>query len=55
MSGDTMLVPLRRLYRAQHALTRALIALRHVEDAEDCDQPRWRAKANDYLARVMTA
>ena len=40
------------LYRGQHALTRALIALRHVDDVEPPDRPRWRAKADDYLARA---
>jgi len=40
------------LYRAQHALIRALIALRHVDDVPSADQPRWRAKAGDYLARA---
>jgi aminoglycoside phosphotransferase family enzyme len=52
VSGDPMPLPLRRLYRAQHALTRALIALRHVDDADARDRPRWRAKADDYLARI---
>jgi aminoglycoside phosphotransferase family enzyme len=40
------------LYRGQHALTRALIALRHLDDAAPSDQPRWRTRANDYLARA---
>lgn len=55
VSGDPMPLPLRTLYRAQHALTRALIALRHVEDADECEQPRWRMKAEDYLARATSA
>ena len=40
------------IYRAQHALTRALIALRHIDDAPLADRGRWRAKADDYLART---
>ena len=40
------------LYRAQHALIRALIALRHVDDVAPTDQARWRAKADDYLVRA---
>ena len=51
-SGDRIPAALAALYRGQHALTRALIALRHVEDAARADQPRWRAKAEDYLARA---
>ena len=51
-SGDRPPASLVVLYRGQHALTRALIALRHVDDAEPSDRPRWRAKADDYLARA---
>jgi aminoglycoside phosphotransferase family enzyme len=51
-TGDRVPVPLLALYRTQHALTRALIALRHVADARPGDQPRWRAKAEDYCARA---
>jgi aminoglycoside phosphotransferase family enzyme len=50
--SDRVPASLVELYRGQHALTRALIALRHVDDAEPSDQPRWRAKADDYLARA---
>jgi aminoglycoside phosphotransferase family enzyme len=52
-SGDRVSASLVALYRGQHALTRALIALRHVDDAGAADQPSWRAKADDYLARAM--
>ena len=51
-SGDQPSAPLRALYRRQHALTRALIALRHVDDAEPAEQARWRAKCDDYLERA---
>ena len=54
-SGDRLPEPLLALYRRQHALTRALIALRHVDDAEPAAQPRWRAKAESYLACVAPA
>jgi len=40
------------LYRGQHALTRAVIALRRLDDAKPGDHGRWRAKADDYLARA---
>jgi aminoglycoside phosphotransferase family enzyme len=53
-SGDRVPAALLALYRAQHALTRALIALRHVDDAEPSEKPRWRAKAEDYLARATS-
>ena len=43
------------IYRAQHASTRALIALRRVDDAPPTDQARWCAKANDYLAHALHA
>ena len=52
LAGDPVPPQLVALYRAQHALTRALIALRHVDDVEPAAQPRWRAKADDYLARA---
>jgi aminoglycoside phosphotransferase family enzyme len=53
-TGDRVPAALVALYRAQHALTRALIALRHVDDAEPSNQPRWRAKSADYLARATS-
>lgn len=51
-TGDHVPGALVRLYRAHHALTRAVIALRHVDDVEPAGQGRWRAKADDYLARA---
>jgi len=40
------------LYRGQHALTRALIALRRLDDASPADRTRWSSKALDYLSRI---
>ena len=54
-TGDQVPPALVALYRSQHALTRALIALRHLDDVAAADQPRWRAKAEDYLARAGPA
>ena len=51
-TGDLPPPAILELYGAQHALTRGLIALRHVDDARLVDRPRWRAKAADYLARA---
>ena len=51
-AGDDPPVVLHALYRAEHAMTRALIALRRLDDAEPADRARWRAKADDYLARA---
>lgn len=51
-ANDRVPSALLALYRGQHALTRALIALRHVDDAEAGDRPRWRAKCDDYLERA---
>jgi len=51
-NGDQVPAPLAALYRGQHALTRALIALRHLDDVAPADQARWRTKAADYLARA---
>ena len=53
-TGDQVPASLTGLYRSQHALTRALIALRHVDDVAPADQARWRTKAADYLARAST-
>jgi len=53
VSGDRAPASVVELYRGQHALTRAVIALRHVDDAEPRDHARWRAKAVDYLTRAM--
>jgi aminoglycoside phosphotransferase family enzyme len=54
-SGDRVPPAVAALYRNQHALTRALIALRHLDDAEPADQPRWRAKADEYLSGTIGA
>ncbi len=54
-TGDHVPGTLLRLYRAHHALTRAVIALRHVDDVEPADRGKWRAKADDYLARAPQA
>jgi aminoglycoside phosphotransferase family enzyme len=51
-SGDRVPAPVAALYRGQHALTRALIALRHIDDAPPDAQPRWRKKAGEYLAQA---
>jgi aminoglycoside phosphotransferase family enzyme len=51
-TGDVPPPAVLELYGAQHALTRGLIALRHLDDARVADQPRWRAQAADYLARA---
>ena len=51
-AGDDPPAVLAASYRCAHALTRALIALRHVDDAEPAARPRWRARCDDYLARV---
>jgi uncharacterized protein len=53
-SGDRVPAPVTVLYRVQHALTRALIALRHIEGVLPDDQPRWRKKADGYLAQAGT-
>lgn len=54
-AGDRVPSPLAALYRRQHALTRALLALRHTDDAPAAAHPRWRARAADYLERVDPA
>jgi aminoglycoside phosphotransferase family enzyme len=51
-TGDHPPAALVALYRTHHALTRALIALRHVADAPAVDRSRWRAKAAGYLDRA---
>src|SRR5512138_2193366 len=50
-SGDRVPPALFALYHNQHAVTRALIALRHLDDATHAEQPRWRAAADQYLVR----
>ena len=54
-AADPVSAALVALYRAHHALTRALLALRHVDDVAPDERPRWRAKAADYLARAVSA
>jgi aminoglycoside phosphotransferase family enzyme len=51
-SDDHVPASLLAVYRGQHALTRALIALRRIDDSEPADWPRWRAKCDDYPARA---
>jgi len=51
-TGDRVPPALVALYRGQHAMTRALIALRRVDDASPNDRTRWRDKALDYLSRI---
>ncbi|HEU4730152.1 MAG TPA: hypothetical protein VFT22_19775 [Kofleriaceae bacterium] len=51
-SGDRAPGTVVALYRNQHALVRALLALRHVDDAQPAEQPRWRDRADEYLRSV---
>lgn len=48
-TGDRVPSDVVALYRAQHALTRALLALRHLDDADPADHDRWRTRAAYYL------
>jgi aminoglycoside phosphotransferase family enzyme len=50
-TGDSIAPAVLAIYRAQHALARALIALRHMDDGPS-DPARWRTRAADYLARA---
>lgn len=52
-SGDRVPPAVFALYHNQHALTRALIALRHLDDATPAEQPRWRATADQYLVGLV--
>jgi aminoglycoside phosphotransferase family enzyme len=54
-TGDRIPAAVSGLYRSQHALTRALIALRHLDDRPVADHPRWRARAADYYALAEIA
>lgn len=54
-AGDRTPPELVAFYRGQHALARAVIAVRHVADAPPADHARWRAKGEDYLARALAA
>jgi aminoglycoside phosphotransferase family enzyme len=40
------------LYQRQHALTRAVIALRHLDDVPPDQHARWHARAAEYLERA---
>lgn len=51
-SGDQPPPAIVALYRSQHAMTRALIALRHIDDAPAAEQLRWRARADEYLRSI---
>lgn len=51
-TGDRVGPALAALYRNHHVLVRAVLALRHLADAPVAEHPRWRAKANAYLARA---
>jgi len=52
LAGDHVEPGLLAIYRAQHALTRALIALRHLDDAPPERSEHWRTVADDYLERA---
>lgn len=52
LSGDRIPPVLRRFYSRHHAITRALLALRHLDDVPPAQAGRWRTKADDYLARA---
>jgi aminoglycoside phosphotransferase family enzyme len=54
-TGDRVPPPLAALYRSLHALTRALLALRRLDDAPLADHARWCARADDYLERADAA
>ncbi len=49
MARDRVGGSLVTLYRRQHALIRALLALRHLDDAAPSDHWRWHEKADQYL------
>jgi aminoglycoside phosphotransferase family enzyme len=49
MAADRVGGSLVALYRRQHALVRALLALRHLDDAAPSDHWRWHEKADQYL------
>jgi aminoglycoside phosphotransferase family enzyme len=54
-TGDRAPAPIAALYVGQHALARALIALRHLPDVPPAEHAKWRARADDYLARARAA
>jgi aminoglycoside phosphotransferase family enzyme len=47
-TGDHPAADLLALYRTQHACVRAVLALRHLDDAPADQRERWRRKADDY-------
>lgn len=49
-TGDRIPSDVIVLYRARHALTRALLALRHLDDTVPADHERWRRRAAYYLS-----
>lgn len=51
-TGDRPSPELVALYRAHHALTRALLALRHLDDAKPAEYGKWNARAAYYLAVI---
>jgi aminoglycoside phosphotransferase family enzyme len=51
-TGDRPPRALLQLYRRQHALTRAKIAVWHLKDAQSGESHRWIARATDYLERA---
>lgn len=51
-TGDHAPPALAALYRGHHALTRALIARRRLDDAPPAQRARWIARCDDYLARA---
>jgi len=50
-TDDPMPPTLVAIYRGYHALTRAVLALRHLDDHPDAER-RWRDRADDYLRRA---
>lgn len=54
-SGDAVPAPVFALYLAQHALIRAVIALRHLADMPRATHAKWRGRADEYLVRARRA
>ncbi|MGZ5063008.1 MAG: hypothetical protein ACXWAU_14095 [Usitatibacter sp.] len=48
-SGDRPSPRLVDFYQSHHALARARLAIRHLDDPAPRDPPRWPRQANDYL------
>jgi aminoglycoside phosphotransferase family enzyme len=49
-TGDDTPRPLIDFYKARHALTRAVIAIRHLDDGPVADPKKWRDRTARYLA-----